>query len=102
MYGGQIAYSLDGDRNCLESLNNISNISPNSLSLITSDLDPSRVCLCSEKKTLDCMIQSNYVPQFLYPGQTIFLSAVSVGQDFGTVAGSVYALYLIEAQQTAV
>ena len=89
LYGGHVSYGLDGGWNCLQSLRNISDISQNGLSLITSD--PSRVCLCNGTGQPDCLILSDPTPHSIYPGQTIHISAVVVGQGFGTVAGSVYA-----------
>ena len=68
-----------------------SDIQTPTLSNISSD--PSRVCLCVGEKP-DCLnifktIQTNeHGP---YPGQTIEISAVVVGQNFGTVSGAVYA-----------
>ena len=68
-----------------------SDIQTPTLSNISSD--PSRVCLCVGEKP-DCLnifktIQTNgHGP---YPGQTIQISAVVVGQNFGTVSGAVYA-----------
>ena len=92
LYGGRVAYGLDGDWNCLDSFKNISNISQNGLSLISSD--PSRVCLCSERGQPDCLAVVDPTPRTIHPGQTINISAVVVGQDFGTVSGSVYAQFL--------
>ena len=94
LYGGQVAFSLDGDWNCLESFENISTVTPyqNNLSLVSSS--PSRVCFCDEDRLPDCMIFSASTNYSLYPGQNIVISAVTVGQDFGTVTGSVYAQYL--------
>ena len=85
-------YGLDGDWNCVLSFKNISNISQNGLSLITSD--PSRVCLCNESGQPDCLIVADPTPHSIYAGQSINISAVVVGQDFGTVSGSVYAQFL--------
>ena len=92
LYGGQVAYGWDRDWNCLLSFKNISNIeSPNgNLSLISSS--PSRVCLCNEDGLPDCLQIFNSTS--IYPGQTIEIYAVITGQDFGTVAGSVYAQFL--------
>ena len=68
-------------------------ISPSSLSLISSR--PSRVCLCNDTTGHhDCLTVFDTTPHVVYPGETIHLSAVVVGQDFGTVAGSVYAQLL--------
>ena len=92
LYGGHVALGLDGDWNCLDSFKSISNISQNGLSLISSD--PSRVCLCNGTGQPDCLTLADPTPHFIYPGQSINISAVVVGQDFGTVAGSVYAQFL--------
>ena len=92
LYGGQVMFSLDEDWNCLESFKNISHMSQNGTSLISSD--PSRVCLCNEAGLQDCMLVFHYMPTSFYPGQKMFIHAVVVGQNFGTVAGSVYAQYL--------
>ena len=54
---------------------------------------PSRVCLCNGTGQPDCLILEDPIPHVIYPGQSITMSAVVVGQDFGTVAGSVYAQF---------
>ena len=92
LYGGHVSYGLDGDWNCLLSFKNISNISQNGLSLVSSD--PSRVCLCNGTGQPDCQIVADPAPHSIYPGESINISAVVVGQEFGTVAGSVYAQFL--------
>ena len=91
LYGGHVALGLDGNWNCLDSFKNISSISQNGLSLISSD--PSRVCLCSGTGQPDCLALADPTPRSIYPGQAITISAVVVGQDFGTVSGSVYAQF---------
>ena len=92
LYGGQVVLGLDGKWNCLDSFKNISNISQNGSSLISSD--PSRVCLCNGTGHPDCLTLADPTPHSIYPGQSINISAVAVGQDFGTVAGFVYAQFL--------
>ena len=93
LYGGQVALGLDGDLwNCLDSFKNISNMSQHGLSLISSD--PSRVCLCNETGQPDCLAIVDPTLHTVYPGQNINISAVVVGQDWGTVAGSAYAQFL--------
>ena len=92
LYGGQVAFGLDGQWNCLESFKNISNISQNGLSVVSSD--PFRVCLCNETGQPDCPVLVDPKPRTVSPGQTINISAVVVGQNFGTVAGSAYAQFL--------
>ena len=93
LYGGKVAFALDGDWNCLESFENISTITAyqNDFSSISSK--PLRVCFCNESRIPDCMIFSYPKTHSFYPGQTMYISAVTVGQNFGTVAGSVYAQY---------
>ena len=92
VYGGHIAYGFDENKNCMDNFKAISNISEASLSLISSD--PLRVCLCNESGLPDCMLLVDPTPHSIYPGQTISISAVVVGQNWGTVAGSVYAQFL--------
>ena len=92
LYGGHVANGSDGEWNCLESFKNISNISQSGLSPIASD--PLRVCLCSGTVQPDCLVLIDPTPRTVYPGQTINISAVVVGQNFGTVSGSAYAQFL--------
>ena len=92
LYGGQVAFGLDGKWNCLESFKNISNISQNGLSVVSSD--PLRVCLCNGTGQPDCPVLVDPKLHTVYPGQTINISAVVVGQNFGTVAGSAYAQFM--------
>ena len=94
VYGGLIALGYDGDWNCLLSFKNVSDMSlQNPLSLITSA--PSRVCLCHNGHFVqpnDCLTVTEPTIH-VYPGQTITLPAVVVGQDFGTVTGFVIAKF---------
>ena len=93
LYGGLVALGYDGDWNCLHSFKNISDMSQQSgLSLISSA--PSRVCLCNEAGQPDCLTVADPTTRVMYPGQTITIPAVVVGQDFGTVNGSVFAQFL--------
>ena len=92
LYGGEIALATDGNWNCLKRFKNISNLtSQNTLSQISSD--PMRVCLCNQTGLPDCMILTDPSPRVIYPGETIGVSSVVVGQTFGRVAGSVYAQF---------
>ena len=62
----------------------------NTLSVISSQ--PSRVCVCNSTGAPNCLkIFYNHI---VYPGESISLSAVVVGQDFGTGTGSVYGQFL--------
>ena len=93
LYGGLVALGYDGDWNCLLSFKNISDMSQQSgLSLISSA--PSRVCLCNETGQPDCLTVADPTTRVMYPGQTITIPAVVVGQDFGIVNGSVFAQFL--------
>ena len=92
VYGGLVAMGYDGDWNCLLSFKNISDMSQqNGLSVISSE--PSRVCLCHDGQP-DCLTVADPITRNIYPGQTITLPAVVVGQDFGTVTGSVIPQFL--------
>ena len=93
LYGGLVALGYDEDWNCLLSFKNISDMSEQSgLSLISSA--PSRVCLCSETGQPDCLTVADPTTHFIYPGQTITIPAVMIGQDFGTTTGSIFAQFL--------
>ena len=92
LYGGDVALGLDGDWNCLDSFRNISNISQNGPSLISSD--PSRICLCKQSGQPDCLLLADPNSHIIYPGQTLSICAVVVGQEFGTVTGTVYAQFI--------
>ena len=92
VYGGLVALGYDGDWNCLLSFKNISDMSQqNGLSVISSE--PSRVCLCHDGQP-DCLTVADPITRYIYSGQTITLPAVVVGQDFGTVTGSVILQFL--------
>ena len=111
LYGGSLGSActdieLKHDQNrcdsCLFKFQNISSMKNATLSKIASD--PSRVCLCTNG-TPDCLIVTSAAPNKghgLYPGQTMVVSAVVVGQNFGTVAGSVFAQFLKSPSKTNV
>ena len=93
LYGGLVALGYDGDWNCLFSFKKISNMSrQNGLSLISST--PSRVCLCNETGQPDCLTVADPTTHNIYPGHTITIPAVVIGEDFGTATGSVFAQFL--------
>ena len=94
LYGGQLALGYNGiEENCLQSFWNASDISKQkSLSVVASE--SSRVCLCDMESELPDCLSIHAEPQLLYPGQTLSLSAVIVGQAFGTVTGSVFAYFI--------
>ena len=88
-----MALGYDGDWNCLLSFKNISDMSQQSgLSPISSA--PSRVCLCNETGQPDSLTVADPTTYVICPGQTITMSAVVIGQDFGTTTGSVFAQFL--------
>ena len=89
LFGGLVALGWDGDVNCLDSFKSISDFSgQNEASVISSA--PSRVCLCRDLQKA-CLIVADPTTHIIYPGETLVISAVVVGQDFGTVTGSVIA-----------
>ena len=96
VYEGLVALGYDGDWNCLHSFKNMSDMSQqNHFSVISSA--PSRVCLCQNdhfEQPDDCLTVADPHTYSVYPGQTITLPAVVVGQDFGTVTGSAIAQFL--------
>ena len=51
------------------------------------------MCFCNKSGTPDCLPLSHRTKFSIYPGQKISISAVVVGQNFGTVAGSVFAQF---------
>ena len=77
---------------CLKDFKNNSLIKPDTISKISSD--PTRVCFCDKTGVPD--IFTVFYPSTLsiYPGQMIVISAVVLGHNFGTVAGSVFAQFL--------
>ena len=97
LYGGLVASGYDGDWNCLLSFKNISDMSRQSnrqpFKRITSE--PSRVCLC-HNQVPDCLIVVDPTVHSLYPGETLTLPLVVVGQDFGTVSGFAHARLLLD------
>ena len=93
LFGGLVALGWDGNVSCLDSFKNISDFSDqNEASVISSA--PSRVCLCRDSQK-DCLIVADPVTHAIYPGETLVIPAVVVGQDFGTVTGSVIAQLLV-------
>ena len=57
--------------------------------------NPTRVCLCNESGVPQCLTLSYiHINKSLYPGETLSVSAVVVGGDFGPTTGTVYAGFL--------
>ena len=97
VYGGSLGRACKNGPfcdSCQFKFLSVSSIKTSTLSPVSSD--PSRVCLCAYDKP-DCLtifetMQNN--EHGIYPGQILMISAVVVGQNFGTVAGSVYAQFV--------
>ena len=94
VYGGNLG-QIDCPTNmhsvkCLTALNEMSQLS---LSPSTIASAPSRVCLCfNSSHSADCLKINTSVS--IYPRQIFNISAFTVGQNFGTSRGSVYAQIL--------
>ena len=63
---------------------------PSQLSAVSSN--PTRVCLCTDDHLPDCNITQYNITA--YPGETFQISAVAVGQMFGTVPISVHTSFI--------
>ena len=102
VYGGLVALGYDGDWNCLQSFKNVSDLTQQKkLSLISSA--PSHVCLCQNdhfEYPDDCLTVADPHTHNVYPGETITLPTVVVGQDFGSITGSVIAQFLPQPYTT--
>ena len=74
-------------------LNNFTYIlESNSSKLTPISSDPWRVCLCRPDGKPDCT--KVFSSETCYPGETFNISAIVVGQRFGSTSGSVYANFL--------
>ena len=101
LYGGLVALGWDEDWNCLFTFKNTSDFTEqSSLSLVSST--PSRVCFCNSTGHPDCLTVADPVTHTMYPGQNITIPGVVVGQDFGTVAGSVFAQFVKTAASDSI
>jgi len=63
----------------------------NTTELSLTSSDATRVCICNGSHP-DCTIL-NYILD-VYPGQTLFMSAVAVGQGFGTSPATIHSRFL--------
>ena len=108
LYGGSLGVPCSNysskrsnkkNKSCLQLFNDISTISPKGLSRITSD--PSRLCFCEDGST-ECLSFSHSTNFMVHSGQHINISAGVVGQNFGTVAGSVHAHFLSHSENSTV
>ena len=96
VFGGLVALGWDGNINCLDSFKNMSDLSEQSGTSVISSV-PSRVCLCWDSQP-ECLIVADPMTHTIYPGETITIPAVIVGQDFGTVSGSVIAQLMMPSE----
>ena len=85
-----ITYSLSGGFVLAQNNSNIATFTQPGFSKISTS-DPTRVCLCMDGKP-DCF--SIFANKTHHPGETLTVSAVVVGQELGTVNGTVYAHFL--------
>ena len=92
VYGGHMGLATTDDgSNCLLHFKKVSVVHQTStLSVISSQ--PSRVCVCNSTGAPNCL--KIFYNHTVYQGESISLSAVVVGQDFGTGTGSVYGQFL--------
>lgn len=98
VYGGHIGMAMAANgSNCLHQFKMVSKVSPNN-TLSAISCRPLRACVCDSSGQPDCLkVFHSYT---IYPGVTIYLSAVVVGQDFGTMVGSVYSQFSDKANTT--
>ena len=66
---------------------------PTQFSQISSN--PTRVCLCSNMSIPDCSITEYTITA--YPGETLTIPVVAVGQKFGTVPSTVHSSFVSES-----
>ena len=97
IYGGSLGHfcsskSSSEAKNFFTLYNMMKKDGQTSFSSIASD--PSRVCLCNDMGIPQCTVVFDQSDHSLYPGQTLSLSAVVVGQLFGTVSGFLFAQFL--------
>ena len=76
--------------NCSFLLAEVYSITPNTLSQVASD--PIRVCICNNSIP-ECHRVSITIDH-IFPGQSFSISTVVVGEELGTVPGSVFANFL--------
>ena len=80
---------------CVEAVIMLSDFSQTPVSQISSS--PTRVCLC--ENSLPACLKYN-ISVSIFPGQTIYIPAFTVGQQFGTSRGSVFAQILNKSSDT--
>ena len=83
---------------CIDVIQNMSTFASKSVSSIASL--PMRVCLCGDDGRPRCLEYERNMS--IYPGQTVHIQAVTVGEQFGTSRGSVYAQILNKSSSTTI
>ena len=92
--GGNDIYGAPPERFCNPPCSYfIERVSNEEFSSLSSDA--TRVCLCNESGVPQCLVLPYiYANRTLYPGETLSVSAVVVGGDFGPTTGTIYAGFL--------
>jgi len=94
LYGGSVGTCyLKGNRNHRgnRSFFKMTHFAKNTTELSLISSDATRVCICNGSQP-DCTIL-NYT-LVAYPGQTVLINAVAVGQGFGTSPATVHSTFL--------
>jgi hypothetical protein len=100
IFGGNLDFqSFNGSLYyCIDVVNSMSEYAQRSVSPVSSAA--SRVCLCGEYGTAQCLEYQKNVS--VYPGQTFHIPAFTVGQQFGTSRGAVYAQILNKSRNVSI
>ena len=100
IFGGYFDFLTFGDTifYCIDIIANMSTFAQKSVSSVASV--PSRVCLCGDDGTPQCLEYERSIS--IYPGQTVHIQAITVGQQFGTSRGSVYAQIMNKNSTTTI
>ena len=92
------SYKRNHNYYCIDALNSMSIFVSKSVSSIASL--PTRVCFCGDDGRPQCLEYERSMS--IYPGQTVFIQAITVGEQFGTTRGSVYAQILNKKSSTTI
>ena len=100
IFGAYFDFRTFGDTvyYCIDIVASMSTFALKNVTSVASE--PSRICLCGDDGTPHCLKYESSVS--IYPGQTVAIQAFTVGQQFGTVRGSVYAQVLNKSSNTAI
>ena len=83
---------------CIDAVTRASTFASTSLSSVTSQT--MRVCLCGDDGRPQCLEYERNLT--VYPGQTLHIQAFTVGEQFGTSSGAVYAQILNKSSSTII